>query len=371
MLLLNATFVLSVGEYRSARSTLMFSTVVAEVVAVVADAWAALTDELWLAKVTAAVILSGGSLLCGLAAVALARRRPDWCRAKQIACTHNTAAAWCYARGQRAAVTLPAMSLFLCAGGGALLWAVVAGLRPAVHDRVVRMQAAGVLHVTDADHHHQLTDLLCAAGFFAAMAVDDIANSVLDVYAAFRGLITLATRARPPLSPPRDEPLHCRSLFAILAMSCHEMFGGLAVGLAGAVPDVWCLLVAVAPYKMLAAFCIGLELTWSGVRDYILVAHLATFSVVTAVGVAAAGALHPGSVDDRYPNLLAVALQALAAGTLLYVAIVEVFPRHKRPGILHTMAALAGYVAVLRVHAAGTYVYKSHVEVLTVTSKMF
>ncbi|XP_025409364.1 uncharacterized protein LOC112682830 [Sipha flava] len=141
-----------------------------------------------------------------------------------------------------------------------------------------------------------------------------------------------------------------RGLFAVLALSFHEVFEGLAIGLEERVDNMWYLFIAVATHKLVIAFCIGLELAWSKTRRIVLVMYVATFAVVTPVGIVIGMVLvhcgSGGSVDGS-PGRVAVILQGLAAGTLLYVVFFEVLARHKQSGFLHLLSIMLGFCSLL------------------------
>ncbi|XP_026819877.1 zinc transporter ZIP1-like [Rhopalosiphum maidis] len=141
-----------------------------------------------------------------------------------------------------------------------------------------------------------------------------------------------------------------RGLFAVLALSFHEVFEGLAIGLEERVDHMWYLFFAVATHKLIIAFCIGLELAWLETKKAVLVAYVATFAVVTPVGIAIGMMLvrygNGGAVDGA-PGLVAVVLQGLAAGTLLYVVFFEVLARYKQSGFSHLSSIILGFAVML------------------------
>ncbi|XP_060877960.1 zinc transporter ZIP3-like [Metopolophium dirhodum] len=141
-----------------------------------------------------------------------------------------------------------------------------------------------------------------------------------------------------------------RGLFAVLALSFHEVFEGLAIGLEERVDNMWYLFIAVATHKLVIAFCIGLELAWSKTRRPVLVMYVATFAVVTPVGIIIGMVLvqcGTGGTVDGSPGRVAVILQGLAAGTLLYVVFFEVLARHKQSGFLHLLSIMFGFSILL------------------------
>ncbi|CAI6345662.1 unnamed protein product [Macrosiphum euphorbiae] len=149
-----------------------------------------------------------------------------------------------------------------------------------------------------------------------------------------------------------------RGLFAVMALSFHEVFEGMAIGLEERVDHTWYLFFAVATHKLIIAFCIGLELAWSETKRAIIITYVATFAIVTPVGIAIGMLLvhfgDDGSVDGS-PRLLAVVLQGLAAGTLLYVVFFEVLARHKQSGFSNLMAIILGFCVMLVLQMISEY----------------
>lgn len=149
-------------------------------------------------------------------------------------------------------------------------------------------------------------------------------------------------------------------LFAVLALSFHEVFEGVAIGLEERTDDMWYLFVAVATHKLVIAFCIGLELAWSRTRAVVLVVYVATFAFVTPVGIAVGMLVRSdfaatGSSADDSHSAVAVVLQGLAAGTLLYVVFFEVLARHKQSGFAHLLSILIGFSFLLTVQLCCEY----------------
>lgn len=137
-----------------------------------------------------------------------------------------------------------------------------------------------------------------------------------------------------------------RGLFAILALSFHEVFEGLAIGLEESESRVWALLVAVTSHKLLIAFCMGIDLAWSKTRLIMIVMYVGMFAIVSPIGIVIGEAIHrqgSSGTEIGFLTYVSVFLQAVAAGTLLFVVFLEVLPRHNRSGFLHYFAILAGF----------------------------
>lgn len=132
-----------------------------------------------------------------------------------------------------------------------------------------------------------------------------------------------------------------RGLCAVLALSVHGLFEGLAVGLEQSASSVWYMSVAIATHKLVVVFCVGMELIGAAVRPAFILAYVCGFAVVTPVGMAVGMLLRLDVVgdddngsegnrnDEDAFEVVAAVLQAMAAGTLLYVIFFEVLARDR------------------------------------------
>ncbi|XP_065224603.1 uncharacterized protein LOC135848596 [Planococcus citri] len=138
-----------------------------------------------------------------------------------------------------------------------------------------------------------------------------------------------------------------RGLFAILALSFHEVFEGLAVGLEKDVQNVWYLFAAIATHKFVLSFCLGVELISTRTKIPLVILYICTFAVVTPIGISS-GILLLLNRDPSVPGgtLVTVILQGIASGTLLYVTFFEILQKEKanaKSGILQLLAIMAGF----------------------------
>ncbi|XP_060845045.1 zinc transporter ZIP2-like [Rhopalosiphum padi] len=359
-----------------------------------------LFEHITVAKTIAMLVLGLGSFILGMLPIKLTSRK--WWRPNAEAPPQPAAGGHSHP-GHSASESSPIVSLLLCFGGGVLLFTTFLHLQPEVRESVVRLQRAHRL--PDGHGTENLGDLIFCVGFFLVFIIDQIVHAVLDgLYGGADGQEMLhrsmslrrrdnpaAAAARPneigeeqyrSLSwemtlparqqgnaaqqrqqprrgevcntvnrrPPKANGQSFRGLFAVLALSFHEVFEGLAIGLEERVDHMWYLFFAVATHKLIIAFCIGLELAWLETKKAVLVAYVATFAVVTPVGIAIGMMLvrygNGGAVDGA-PGLVAVVLQGLAAGTLLYVVFFEVLARYKQSGFSHLSSIILGFAVML------------------------
>lgn len=83
---------------------------------------------------------------------------------------------------------------------------------------------------------------------------------------------------------------HCvgaplRGLLFVIALSLHEILEGVAVGLQKNQSGVLQLFAAIASHKFVIAFCVGLELSTSGVKFMMRTVYILIFSLVTPIGI--------------------------------------------------------------------------------------
>ncbi|CAH0400465.1 unnamed protein product [Chilo suppressalis] len=132
-----------------------------------------------------------------------------------------------------------------------------------------------------------------------------------------------------------------RGLLIVLALSIHELFEGLAVGLESSVANVWYMFMAVSAHKYLIAFCVGVELIAAGTKRWLSVVYIFTFSFMSALGIGV-GILMVGGAGAAAAGIYSVVLQGLACGTLLYVVFFEVWQRDGT-GLLQFVWSFLGF----------------------------
>lgn len=132
-----------------------------------------------------------------------------------------------------------------------------------------------------------------------------------------------------------------RGLLIVLALSVHELFEGLAVGLEGSAQNVWYLFSAVAAHKLVLAFCVGVELIVAKTHRWLAFVYVLTFSIVSPIGIGIGILVSSGDVNSS-TALVSAILQGLASGTLLYVVFFEILQKDKS-GLLQLVATLIGF----------------------------
>ncbi|XP_043272674.1 zinc transporter ZIP1-like isoform X2 [Venturia canescens] len=155
-----------------------------------------------------------------------------------------------------------------------------------------------------------------------------------------------------PMMDDRDDFVisSLRGLLIVLGLSVHELFEGLAIGLESSTSYVWYMFGAVAAHKFVIAFCIGVELIASRTNRFLTVVYVCTFAVVSPMGIGIGMAL-TGSDTTAASGPLAVILQGVATGTLLYVVFFEIL-QHHRDGLHQYLSILVGFLVMFGLQIA-------------------
>uniref|UniRef100_A0AAG5DGP9 Uncharacterized protein n=1 Tax=Anopheles atroparvus TaxID=41427 RepID=A0AAG5DGP9_ANOAO len=309
-------------------------------------------DSPTIAKVTSMVVLFSVSMVFGLVPFKLVR----WFNLNPASPSGGT--------------HLFLIRLLLSFGGGALLSTTFLHLLPEINHSIEALAATGALPAPE-DLPFPLGEFLLTSGFFMIYLVEELVHcwmhrrsskarararaatdgkggtmmvepakhdhshghshlpigNVTAVYPV-TDIDGTPTVPQPPLSAPANVNGPLRGLLIVLALSIHELFEGLAVGLERSPSAVWLLFGAVASHKFVIAFCVAFELLVASVRFRIAVAYIFVYSVVSPIGIGIGIAL--SSVNDdtsQTIEVVSVVLQGLASGTLIYVIFFEILAK--------------------------------------------
>lgn len=138
------------------------------------------------------------------------------------------------------------------------------------------------------------------------------------------------------------EVVSFRELLLVMALTVHEVFEGIALGLEPDLTSVWYMLTAVAVHKSVIAFCIGVEMVSAGTSFFLFLLYSVIFAVAAPVGVTV-GIVVTSTSDSM--ESASVILQGIATGTLIYVVFFEVLKKEpgKEPGYSQMFAVLVGF----------------------------
>lgn len=219
------------------------------------------------------------------------------------------------------------ISLLLCFGGGVLLFTTFLHLQPEVREIIATLEYNN--KIPTIGHGLPTSELLFCLGFFFVYLIDELVHLLLDKKLKNQALhrsLSVRCPKKDNLTIPRvslnkiedssiessnkelynsqstvnfvmhkhdhghshfDESLKnsFRGLLAVLALSFHAVFEGLAVGLENSVQKVWYLFGAIATHKLVIAFCVGVELISSKTKLLFILIYIGTFAAVTPLGL--------------------------------------------------------------------------------------
>jgi zinc transporter 1/2/3 len=293
------------------------------------------------------------------------------------------------------------LSLLVCFGGGALLCTMFLHMLPEVSELVSDLQAEGDM----AETSFSLPELMMCCGFFLMYLVEELVHLYLhehgdrtavsgteevirrsfsirksfasrgsDAEATQKGgedssssVLTISTlkeaeasetKAVIPHHMPKfdeDNPVasSVRGLLLVVALSVHEIFEGLAVGLQTSTSYVWYMLGAVSSHELVIAFCVGIELVSYRTRFILTLVYVSTFALILPLGIGIGIGLSEGDTHGSFINAI---LQGISTGTLLYVVFFEVLQRqsnNNESGLLRLLAILVGFGLMFGLRIAG------------------
>jgi len=144
------------------------------------------------------------------------------------------------------------------------------------------------------------------------------------------------------------DELSIRSIVLLLALSLHSLFEGVAVGLQNTVMQLIGLSIGITVHGCLVAFALGMSLTSQHSSSRSTVIRFgAVYSVMVPGGIGVGMAI--GTVHGFVGRLISGLLQALTAGTFIYVIFVEIFPSEvdrNQHRLLKVLIMFVGFVII-------------------------
>lgn len=246
-------------------------------------------------------------------------------------------------------------------GGGVLIATTFIHMLPEVVEVVSALQDCRMLAPTPFG----LPEVLLCTGFYLMYSIEEIMHFVvrrrqqrqpqliLVVEQADGGrqkeLAAELEKPEKTEEQPR-EPNWLRGLGIIVALSLHELFGGMAIGLEMSVSTVWFMTGAIAVHKLVLAFCIGMEIMMAHTRLLVAVIYLLVFSIVTPIGVGIGIAVSESSAANQ-PSTVSGILQGLACGTLIYVVFFEIVAKN-HAGLRVLLSSVVGFILMFGLQIA-------------------
>ncbi|KAI8037111.1 hypothetical protein M5D96_009858 [Drosophila gunungcola] len=225
-------------------------------------------------------------------------------------------------------------------GGGVLIATTFIHMLPEVVEVVGALQDCRMLVPTPFG----LPEVLLCTGFYLMYCIEEAMHFIVRRRQQKKLQEVVVIKEVGVVVQPEETPKQpnwLRGLGIIVALSLHELFGGMAIGLEMSVSTVWFMTGAIAVHKLVLAFCIGMEIMMAHTRWLLAVVYLLVFSIVTPIGVG-------------------IGIAGLACGTLIYVVFFEIVAKN-HAGLRVLLSSVVGFVLMFGLQIAiGEAKGKSH-----------
>eukprot|EP01087_Luapelamoeba_hula_P015458 TRINITY_DN4624_c0_g1_i1.p1 TRINITY_DN4624_c0_g1~~TRINITY_DN4624_c0_g1_i1.p1 ORF type:complete len:401 (-),score=65.70 TRINITY_DN4624_c0_g1_i1:24-1226(-) len=120
-----------------------------------------------------------------------------------------------------------------------------------------------------------------------------------------------------------DRPNSFLPYILVIVLSFHSIFSGLAVGVQRDVSSALPVFVAIISHKWIEAFALGVTLLRAKASFFTTIKLIGIFSLTTPLGIVVGVAL-ASVIDGSAGNIVTAIFTALAGGTFIYVAVVDI-----------------------------------------------
>ncbi|XP_068208699.1 zinc transporter ZIP1-like [Palaemon carinicauda] len=151
----------------------------------------------------------------------------------------------------------------------------------------------------------------------------------------------------------------------IIALSFHGLMEGMSVGLESDSQDVWVLFGALSAHKIFLSFSMSMEMLEVGVTMKPFLLSMTIFSLASPVGglIGALISSYTAELETSAGVLVPAILQAISAGTILYVTFCEVLERERGKegnGHLKLFALALGFSVMAALESVGGHDHHHH-----------
>jgi len=135
----------------------------------------------------------------------------------------------------------------------------------------------------------------------------------------------------------------------IVVLSLHSIVAGVALGIQKNLSVALTIYIALLAHKWMEAFALGVSLLRADMKGFSFLKFVLLFSIMCPLGVLLGSLLYLAVSDSGIEDLISAVLTAIASGTFLYVAIVDILVvefRTSRDKYLKFLLALIGFLAM-------------------------
>jgi zinc transporter 1/2/3 len=256
-------------------------------------------------------------------------------------------------------------SMLLCFGGGVILSSCMTHMLPDVREIYLKALAEGSFPDTGLE----IPEIFVLAGFLLIYIIEEIAHILVDKCTQAQRDTELSLEkvdqndnsgkkhpdSHGPHGHGHDIDLGennsfeavARGFLVILALCIHDLFEGIALGVARQESAVWFLLLAFASHKWVISACLGVKWSRSSIKALVSVIYISTFCIVSPIGIGIGMALTDPNQEGELMTSGLIIVQGIATGSLLYVTFFEILEKERQKdvsGIAQALSFTAGYI---------------------------
>jgi len=243
--------------------------------------------------------------------------------------------------------TVTIFSCMMSFGGGVILTSCLTHMLPDVNDILSEMREASEDSVL-ANSKLPVAEIFVLAGFILIYLVEEFGHWALVRWGT--GHLSGEGDAHGhshEIAIPVEESIQAtaRGFLVVLALSIHDFFEGIALGVSRTTSSVYFLLLAFATHKWVISGTMGLNWARSKILPIVALLYMTVFCGISPVGVAVGMAIKEAGEDHGSDTL--VVFQGLATGSLLYVVFFEIMEKERKravSGLLQATCLALGYV---------------------------
>jgi len=244
------------------------------------------------------------------------------------------------------------LSTLLCFGGGVILTSCLTHMLPDVNEVAALAMDTGSFPETELP----VGEILVIAGFLMIYLLEEITHFVISRFMHLdddektgHGHHGNHGHSHDNIDVPTGAGCQAagRGFLVVLALSIHDLFEGMALGVAKRQSSAWFLLLAFASHKWVISGCLGLKWAKSALRPAVAVLYMTVFCAVSPIGIGIGMSLSDPSQQDSANGAALVVVQGIATGSLLYVVFFEILEKERQKevnGIVQVLGVTIGYI---------------------------
>jgi len=249
-------------------------------------------------------------------------------------------------------------------GGGVILTSCLTHMLPDVNTVLEQSLDNG----TFPDSGLPVAEIFVLAGFILIYLLEELVHYILILTGNLSEDHTGGHgHSHEHMEVPIEEGIQAaaRGFLVVLALSIHDFFEGIALGVCKRTSSVWFLLLAFAAHKWVISGTLGLNWARSPLRALVAMLYMTVFCGISPIGVGVGIALK--EQGEEHGGAALIVFQGLATGSLLYIVFFEILEKERKknvPGVLQALCLGLGYVFMV---SLGFAEVKSESEAKTTT----